>query len=95
MAPFIPPAPKGSDPLAFVAAYAVIEAIPYAEIQQGALCVYRPMWAKGGRVIHGAAQRDSGGWIMSGLANRNSESFERMTAEKFDGVATRVFVWKF
>lgn len=95
MAPHIPAAPEGVDPLSYVAAYVVLETGgTWSGIAKGRPCVYRPVWAKGGRVLHGAAQRDGGGWIMSGLANPRSESWERMTPEKFDGIAARTFVWR-
>lgn len=93
MAPFIPPA--ANPPLETIVAYVVpVFGATFAEVKPGALCIYAPQWAKGGLVMHGAAQLDAGGWIMSGLHNNRSESWERMTPENFRGIAARVFVWQ-
>lgn len=93
LAPYIPAAPAGSDPMATVVAYAVIDpAATFADIQPGTLCVYSPDWTKG-RVIHQASSRDSLGWIMSGLHNAHSESFARVTPQNLVGIVARVYVW--
>ena len=93
MAPWIPAALPGLDPRKTVVAYAVIDtAATYDGITTGALVVYFATWA-GGRVIHQAAARDSGGWIMSGLHNERSETWERVTAKNYIGTAARVYVW--
>jgi hypothetical protein len=93
MAPWIPAALPGLDPRKTVVAYAVIDtAATHDGITTGALVVYFATWA-GGRVIHQAAARDSGGWIMSGLHNERSETWERVTAANYVGTVARVYVW--
>ena len=93
MAPWIPAALPGLNPRQTVVAYAVIDtAATYDGITTGALVVYFATWA-GGRVIHQAAARDSGGWIMSGLHNERSETWERVTAANYVGTVARVYVW--
>ena len=92
MAPFIPPAP--SAPMTTYAAYAVVIAgSNFADIKPGDLCVYRAEWDLRLSVIHQAAQKDSGGWIMSGLHNARSEAAWRVTPANFIGVTIKVFVW--
>ena len=93
MAPWIPAALPGLDPRQTVVAYAVIDtAATYDGIRTGALVVYFATWA-GGRVLHQAAARDGGGWIMSGLHNERSETWERVTAANYVGTVARVYVW--
>lgn len=93
MAPWIPAALPGLDPRQTVVAYAVIDsAATYDGITTGALVVYFATWA-GGRVLHQAAARDGGGWIMSGLHNERSETWERVTAVNYVGTVARVYVW--
>ena len=93
MAPWIPAALPGLDPRQTVVAYAVIDtAATYDGITTGALVVYFATWA-GGRVLHQAAARDGGGWIMSGLHNERSETWERVTAANYVGTVARVYVW--
>ena len=93
MAPFIPPALPGHDPLATVVAFAVLDdTATFAGLTVGALVVYTPAWATG-RVMHQAASRDSGGWIMSGLHNARSETWERLTPATYIGTVARVYVW--
>ena len=93
MAPYIPAAPKGADPLRTVSALVVL--VPharYADIKAGALCIYVPVWA-GRNVMHQAAQIDSGGWIMTGLGNKTYETMERVTAANFVGIVARTYIW--
>lgn len=93
MAPWIPAALPGNDPLTTVVAYAVMDpAASFDGITTGALVVYTPGWSKA-RVLHQAALRDSGGWIMSGLHNERSETWERVTAANYIGTVSRVYVW--
>ena len=93
MAPFIPPALPGRDPLATVVALAVIDsAANFDGITTGALVIYAPRWASG-NVMHQAAMRDGGGWIMSGLNNERSETWERVTPATYVGTVARVYVW--
>lgn len=92
MVPFIPAAQD--HPLETVVAYVVpVFGATFSEVKPGSLCIYAPKWAKGGLVMHGAAELDPGGWIMSGLHNDRSESSERMTAANFTAIAARVFTW--
>jgi hypothetical protein len=92
MAPFIPPARAGENPLTTVVAYAKPITTAFADIKKGDLVTYRPNWTNN-CVMHQAAQKDSGGWIMSGLHNRNSESFTRITEREFIAVIGAVYVW--
>lgn len=93
MAPYIPAARAGLDPLATVCAYVVlVPGARYTDITPGALCIYVPAWA-GRNVMHQAAQQDAGGWIMTGLNNRGYETSERVTALNFIGLVARTYVW--
>lgn len=93
MAPYIPAAPAGSDPLATLAAYAVTTPATFADIRPGALCIYRAEWDAKLYVLHQAAQRDGLGWVMSGLHNPRSEPQWRVTPANFIGITAKVFVW--
>jgi hypothetical protein len=94
MAPYIPAAPAGTDPLATVCAYAVPQAgATFNDIAAGKLVVYAAEWKPGFHVIHGAAQLDGSGWIMSGLHNARSESWARVTPTNFRALVARVYVW--
>lgn len=94
MAPFIPAAPAGVDPLSVVVAYAVPRAgSTFADVTIGTLCVYRPAWTRGTPVMHQAAQLTGAGWVMTGLANAHSEAFEPMTARTFVAVIASVHTW--
>jgi len=93
MAPYIPPAPAGADPLRTVSALVVlVPGANYADIKAGTLCIYVPIWA-GRNVMHQAAQIDAGGWIMTGLGNKAYENRERVTAANFVGIVARTYVW--
>ena len=93
MAPYIPSAPKGADPLRTVSALVVlVSGARYADIKAGSLCIYVPVWA-GRNVMHQAAQIDAGGWIMTGLGNKAYENRERVTAANFVGIVSRTYVW--
>jgi len=92
MAPYIPKAPSGADPLKTVVALAKPVSLPFKAIRKGDLVVYRPKWANG-LVIHQAAQETASGWIMSGLGNKQSESFEPITEKEFVALIGAVYVW--
>lgn len=92
MAPYLPHAKDGQDPLKTVVGYAKPSGAAFFTIRKGDLVVYWADWAKA-NVMHQAAQHDSGGWIMSGLHNRSSESFARVTPETFRAVIGEVYVW--
>jgi len=93
MAPYIPAAPAGADPLRTVSALVVlVSGASYADIKAGSLCIYVPRWA-GRNVMHQAAQIDAGGWIMTGLGNKAYETKERVTAANFVGIVQRTYVW--
>lgn len=93
MAPYIPAAPKGADPLRTVSALVVlVSGASYADIKAGSLCIYVPVWA-GRNVMHQAAQIDAGGWIMTGLGNKSYETTERVTAANFVGIVSRTYIW--
>ena len=94
MAPYIPAAPIGMDALTTIVAYVVTDAkATFADIAPGALCLYRPAWSPQFTVLHGAAQKDGDGWIMSGLHNKHSETGWRVTERNFLGLAAAVYVW--
>lgn len=94
MAPFLPAAPAGADPLTTIVAYIVIDPhATFAEIKTGSLCIYRPEWSPRYPVMHQAAQQDSLGWIMSGLHNPRSEPGWRTTERNFVGLVACAFVW--
>lgn len=93
MAPYIPSALPGRDPLATIVAYAVLDTTAtFDGLTVGALVVYTPAWAQRA-VLHQAAARDAGGWIMSGLHNTRSETWERLTPATYVGTVARVYVW--
>ena len=93
MAPYIPSALPGRDPLATIVAYAVLDTTAtFDGLTVGALVVYTPAWAQRA-VLHQAAARDAGGWIMSGLHNTRSETWERLTPATYRGTVARVYVW--
>jgi len=93
MAPYIPAAPPDANPREWIAAYAVTAPATFADIRPGSLCLYRAEWSPSVSVIHQAAQRDSLGWVMSGLHNPRSEPQWRVTPANFIGITARVFVW--
>lgn len=94
MAPYIPPSKAGLDPKTTTVAYAVgVPNSSYTDIQAGNLCVYMAEWDAKLCVIHSAAQKTYGGWVMSGLHNARSESWARVTPQNFRGIVARVFVW--
>ena len=94
MAPYIPAALPGLNPRSTVVAYAVMDrAATFQGITTGALVIYVPAWASGGHVMHQAALHDSGGWIMSGLHNERSETWERVTTANYVGTVARVYTW--
>jgi len=93
MAPYIPSALPGRDPLATVVAFAVIDpGATFEALTVGALVVYTPAWAQRA-VLHQAAARAAGGWIMSGLHNTRSETWERLTPATYVGTVARIYVW--
>jgi hypothetical protein len=89
MVPFIPASP--ANPMTIVA-YAAPSGKRFSELRKGDLVVYYADWAKG-NVIHQAAQKDGKGWIMSGLGNKQSESFARVTEKDFFFHVEAVYVW--
>lgn len=94
MAPYIPAAAPGRDPLATVVAYIVPDPnLVFADIRPGRLVVYQPAWSPRYSVTHGAAAQDAGGWIMSGLANRDYEAGTRVTAANFRAIVGTVYTW--
>lgn len=94
MAPYIPAAAPGRNPKATVVAYVVtVPDADFDDIRPGNLVTYRAAWNDEFSVIHGAALKDSGGWIMSGLANERSEAQWRVTRENFLGLAAATFTW--
>ena len=89
MAPHIP----AGDPAAVVALVVLRDGGRFLDIKAGDLIIYRPTFVAKGAYAHQAAQRDSLGWVMSGLANANSESSSRVTSDNFIGIVAKTFVW--
>ena len=78
-----------------VVAYAVTDPMrQFADVSRGDLCSYHPESDLTANWLHQAAQLDTAGWIMTGLANRQHENWMRMTAANFVGVIAKTFVWK-
>ena len=93
MAPYIPPAAQGLVPLDTVVAYVVLDpAATYESVSVGALVLYTAGWTSH-HVLHQAALKDQLGWIMSGLHNTRSETWERLTPATYRGTVARVYVW--
>jgi len=93
MAPYIPAAAPGLVPVDTVVAYAVLDAAAnYESLTVGALVLYTAGWTPH-RVLHQAALKDRLGWIMSGLHNERSETWERVTPANYKGTVARVYVW--
>lgn len=95
MAPFIPAAPAGADPLKTVMAFVVNDPnATFREMATGNLVTYRADWYAAFPVMHQAASQDADGWIMTGLHNPTYESRWRVTERNFVGIALRVYVLK-
>lgn len=93
LAPYIPHAAAGLDPLKTVVALAVIDpSSTFDDIRAGTLCIYSADWTKF-RVMHQASSKDALGWIGSGLNNAHSEAFTRITQANFVGIVSKVYVW--
>ena len=98
MDPPIPAAPAGMDPETTIVAYVTLDPTPFTEIEQGDLVSYIPAWPlppslSHARVLHQAAQKDRGGWIMSGSANAHYESRWRVTPANYVGTARNIYLW--
>ena len=95
MAPYIPSAPNGDDPLKTIVAYAVIGTdLAYNDITPGALVIYSINYVKGSNTMHQAALLDASGWIMTGLGNKEYENRVRVTSANFVGIVSKVYIWK-
>lgn len=98
MAPYIPAAPE--NPQRTIVAYWVnVSGAHYTDVKQGDLITYTPQWPlpdslRHALVMHQAAQKDSGGWIMSGLNNKYYENMHRVDALNFRGIVAKTFIWK-
>ncbi len=90
VAPYIPAAQPGEDPMRVVA-YAVSNGGRYTSITAGALVCYKPSWSVT-PVMHQAEACDAYGWIMTGLHNAHSESSWRVTEDNFIAIIDLVFV---
>ena len=94
MAPYIPASARGEDPLTTTVAYAVLDQTRgYKDLHPGDLVVYHADWNPENPVIHLAEVFDQGGWIMTGLHNKSSETHWRITENRFVGVAAKTYVW--
>lgn len=92
MAPYIPAAAAGQNPLETTVALAVtVRGANYVSVTPGSLCLYRTTSSAVGVTMHGAALLTSAGWKMSGLHNARSDVY--MTSENFVGIVARVFTW--
>lgn len=95
MAPYIPAAPKGTDPLAVTVGFAVTDpTATFASVKVGDVLLYRPASKPDSVWMHVVAAIDSRGLIMSGLNNEVSESWMRVTAANYVGKVAFVFVHK-
>ena len=95
MAPYIPSAPNGDDPLKTIVAYAVMGTdLAYKDITPGALVIYSINYVKGSNTMHQAALLDASGWIMTGLGNKEYENRVRVTSANFVGIVSKVYIWK-
>jgi hypothetical protein len=66
----------------------------YKDIKVGDLVNYRiPQVKQFSSILHQAVQKDSDGWIMSGIGNSYSENLLRLTEENFIGIVEEVYVW--
>ena len=94
MAPYIPSASNGDDPLKTIVAYVVLNPdLAYKDITPGALVIYSINYVKGFNTMHQAALLDGAGWIMTGLGNKEYENKVRVTAANFVGIVSRTYVW--
>lgn len=96
MYPYIDKAPEGSDPLTTVMAVAELDRdFSYSDIKKGDLIVYKNPRNHSMMIIHQAAQKDSLGWIMTGLNKKNAtETFWRVTEDNYVGKVVTTYVWK-
>ena len=95
MAPYIPSAANGDDPLKTIVAYAVMGTdLAYKDITPGALVIYSINYVKGSNTMHQAALLDASGWIMTGLGNKEYENRVRVTSANFVGIVSKVYIWK-
>ena len=62
----------------------------YDAIKLGQILVYSAPYSKN-PIVHRAVQKDNDGWIMSGDANRNTESFYRVTKDNYLGTVVAVY----
>lgn len=62
-------------------------------IKLGDVVVYRASFSYT-PIIHRAVQKDKAGWIMSGDANRDSESWARVRKDNYLGTVVAIFVRK-
>ncbi len=87
-------APTGSmEPFLTGGDWLVVERVPFAELKDGEIIVYRAQWAEKGAppVCHRIAGRDKYGLIMSGDANRHSEARWRVTDADYAGKLIAVY----
>lgn len=95
MSPYISRAIAGEDPMKTVVAIAVFHPKKnYKDIKVGDLVNYRiPQVKQFSSILHQAVEKDSDGWIMSGIGNSYSENLLRLTEENFIGIVEEVYVW--
>jgi len=95
MFPYIARAQAGEDPTKTIVAIAVFDSKKtYKDIRVGDLVNYRmPQQTKFNSILHQAVEKDSAGWIMSGIGNSYSENLLRVTSDNFIGVTEQVYVW--
>lgn len=95
MVPYIARAQAGEDPTKTIVAIAVFDSKKtYKDIKLGDLVNYRmPQQTKFNSILHQAVEKDSDGWIMSGIGNSYSENLLRVTSDNFIGVTEQVYVW--
>lgn len=64
--------------------------VPYEELKEGDIVTYNPDWNGKKSVVHRLVLKDKRGWILSGDNNPRSESWERMTPEKYTSKVVKI-----
>ena len=68
----------------------VVTVANYDAIRLGQILVYHAPYNKS-PIVHRAVQKDKDGWIMSGDANRHTESWFRVTKDNYLGTVVSVY----
>jgi hypothetical protein len=93
MAPYIPAAPPGQNPMETVVAVMGARRVPFAEVKEGDLILYAADFSPGHPVCHVVAKKDQYGLVMSGINNEHTESWARVTEGNYLAKVVVVWVW--